>query len=372
MTWPTVPLASIASRLVKNHHLLARQDLWHPKPSHIAAKTGRILRKEYESIDNLLSSYVYFDKGNVLLSKFRPELSRVAVADEAGIGGNFWIALQSDTRVLDPQFLALYLRSPLFRNQAARHSVGSVIPLISEKWFNTHHMPLPPLVEQQYIVMILDKTNHLLQLQDAANHNAQAVLRAQYLTMFGDQLTNPMHLQKACLGDLVEWQVGTPLNESDSSAEGGYPVYDGSGNLRRTHQWLCDANTIILTRAGRHCGDVGYVQEKTWVTAHAMFVRKKYIELEDRYLLTALVLAQLGKIGGSVNRSVLSVPQVQSIDILLPDWSQQQKFARFAEKVASIAQLQTVAGRHLTHLWRKLQDQAFSGQLSAKASKPNT
>lgn len=366
MTWPTAPLASIAPRQTTKHHLPTVQNLWHPKPSHIESKTGRILHKVYESYDNSPNNYFLFNDGDVLLSKFRPESSKVIIADEEGIDDNQWIALQPNTQVIDPQFLAYYLRSPLFRHQALRHTVGLKAPRISESWLNGHCIPLPPLVEQRHIVMILDKTIRLLQLQDTAKHKSQAVLRAQYVNMFGGPASNPMQLQKARLGDLVEWRVGKSLDESDLHSQGRYAVYGTGANLRRTDQWLCEANTIILTRTGPHCGDVRYTQEKAWITSQAIFVSKKHVELEERYLLTALVLAELGNIGGSA-KPVLSIRQLQTTEILLPDQSQQQKFAHFAEKIELIWQLQTAGGKQLGYLWEKLQEQAFSGQLKAKA-----
>jgi type I restriction enzyme, S subunit len=371
MSWPTVPFESVVSRQMENLTQPIARDLWHPKLSHIDAKAGRILSKEYEAKADISPPYFFFNKGNVLLAKFMPELSKVFIADEAGIGGNQWIALQPDTQVLDPQFLAYYLRSPLFQRQAASHSIGFKVPRISEKWLHTHSMPLPPLAEQRRIVMMLDKTSHLLQLQAATNHNAQTVLRAQYLNMFGDPAKNPLHLRKVRLLDLLELEIGKALNESDVNPDGRYPVYGASTKLRRTDQSLCEANTIILTRAGPHCGDVRYTREKAWVTSYAMYVRKKDMGIEDRYLLTALELAQLGKLGGSSNVLVLSTRQVQGAEILLPDLPQQQKFARFAERIAAIVQLQMATDNQLTRLWANLQGQAFSGRLKAKLPNSN-
>ncbi len=371
MSWPTAPLASVAPRQIENLPQRVAQNLWHPKPSHIESKTGQILRKEYVSRENLPSPFFYFNKGDILLRKFNPVSGKAVITDEAGIVDNQWIVLQPDAQVIDPQFLAHYLRSPLFKHQAEQHTIGTVMPRISEKWLNTHPIPLPPLAEQCRIVVMLDKTRRLLQLQATTNRNAQTVLRAQYLNMFGDPASNPLHLKKVRLLDLLEMEIGKPLKESDLSPDGIYPIYGASTSLRRTDQWLCEANTIIIARTGPRCGAVRYAQEKAWVTAHAMFARKKHPELEDRYLVTALELAELGKIGGSAKVPVLSIQPVAATEILLPEHSQQQKFAHFAERITAIAQLQTAAGKQLTALWVKLQDQAFSGQLSAKAHNLN-
>jgi type I restriction enzyme S subunit len=372
MSWLTAPLASIAPRQAMQRHLFTEQNLWHPKLSHIESQTGRILLKEYENSDPNPNPSVYFDKGNVLLGKYRPESSKVTIADEAGFGGNEWIALRPETRVLDPQYLAFYLRSSAFRQQAMQRTIGTVIPRIAESWLSSHAIPLPPLREQRHIVAMMDKANHLLQLQRKTNRNVQTVLRAQYLKMFGDPTTNPKQLQKVRLGDVLEWQIGKPLAKSAMQPSGVYPTYGGRANMPRAHDWLCDAKSIILTRVGPHCGAVHYTREKAWVTTNAMYLQKKHVAMEDRYLLTALVLAKLGRIGGSATAPILTTRQLQETEILLPDLCQQQQFAHFADKIAAIEQQQAKAGLLLASLWEKLVAQAFSGQLTAKWHQKNS
>jgi type I restriction enzyme S subunit len=370
MNWQTAPLASIMQAQVAPSHLTA-QAMWRPKPGDIESKTGSILRKEYES-DVEIDYPLLFDKGDVLLGKFQPQSSKVAIADEAGIGGNEWIALHPDARFVDRDYLAFYLRSPTFRHQASQHAIGAVMPRITEKWLDSHAIPLPPMVEQRYIAAILGKASALLQEHRNANHDINAVLRAQYVKMFGDPANNLAQLPKVALGDLLEWRVGKAIDESALSPDGKYPVYGAGVKLRYIDDWLCDANTVILTRAGSQCGTVRYTRQKAWVTAHAMYVQKKVEGLDDQYLRVALTMARLGRIGGSVSMPVLSIKQVQATEILLPDQEQQQRFARFANKVAFIEQQQDKAGVHLARLWKNLNAQAFSGQLSAKWRSNNT
>jgi type I restriction enzyme S subunit len=360
VNWQIAPLANIMQRQVVPPHLSA-QAMWRPKPGDIDGKTGSILRKAYET-DVDIDHPLVFDKGDVLLSKFRPAASRVTIADEAGIGGNEWIALHPDTRLVDRDYLACYLRSPSFREQASQHAVGAVMPRITKNWLDSHAIPLPPIVEQRHIAAVLGRASRLLQVQRNVNHNINAVLQAQYVKMFGDPTNNPRQLPKVVLGELLEWRVGKAIDASALFHNGSYPVYGAGTKLRYTDDWLCDANTVILTRAGPQCGTVRYTRQKAWVTAHAMYVQNKRKGLDDHYLRAALAMARLGRIDGPV----LSIKAVQAAEILLPDLEQQQQFARFANKLAFIEQQQDKAGAHLARLWANLNEQAFSGQLSAK------
>lgn len=364
MSWQTAPLASIMQAQVAPPHLTA-QAMWRPKPGDIESKTGSIMRKVYES-DVEMDYPLVFDKGDVLLGKFRPESSKVTIADEAGIGGNEWIALHPDTRFVDRDYLAFYLRSPLFRQQASQYAVGAVVPRITQTWLDSHTIPLPPMVEQRYIAAVLRKASALLQGQRDANLHINAVLQAQFIRMFGDVISNPWRLPKVALGDLLEWRAGKAIDELALSPDGKFPVYGASAKLRYTDDWLCEANTVILTRTGPQCGIVRYTRQKAWVTAHAMYVQQKVEWLDDQYLCAALTMARLGRIGGSASMPVLPIKQVQATEILLPSLEHQQQFAKFANKLELIKQQQDKAGEQLALLWSNLNEQAFSGRLSAK------
>lgn len=364
MKWQTAPLASVMLRQVVSQHSTVPA-MWRPKLDDMESETGSILRKPYET-DLDAGHPLVFDRGDVLLSRFRPLSSKVSIADEAGIAGNEWIALHPDTSIVDRNYLAFYLRSPAFRNQANQHASGAVVPRITKTWLDSHSIPLPSLVDQRYIATILGKASQLLQGQRNANHHINAVLRAQYVKMFGHAITNPKQLPKVALGELLEWRVGRAIDELALSPDGKYPVYGAGAKLRYTDDWICEANTVILTRAGPMCGSVRFTRQKAWVTAHAMYVQQKTEGLDDQYLRVALALARLGQVGGSVSMSVLSIKHVQATEILLPEYAQQQQFASFADKLAFIEQQQDQVDAHLARLWVNLNEQAFSGQLSAK------
>lgn len=110
-------------------------------------------------------------------------------------------------------------------------------------------IPLPPLSEQKRIAAILDKANDIRQKREQAIELADDFLRATFLEMFGNPVSNPKG-----------WKV-KPLKElsvriaSGSTPKGGSKVYVDKGItfFRSQNIWK---NDIRLD-------DVAYIDEKT-------------------------------------------------------------------------------------------------------------
>ena len=62
---------------------------------------------------------------------------------------------------------------------------------LSSKWVENHEIPLPPLPEQKRIAAILDKADAIRRKRRQAIKLADDFLRATFLDMFGDPVTNP-------------------------------------------------------------------------------------------------------------------------------------------------------------------------------------
>jgi len=73
-----------------------------------------------------------------------------------------------------------------------RNAVGGAQPNISQSIIRSTEILLPPLPEQKRIAAILDKADSIRRKRQQAIHLADDFLRALFLKMFGDPVTNPM------------------------------------------------------------------------------------------------------------------------------------------------------------------------------------
>jgi len=203
MTWLTAPLRKVAPPVAAKIVFSPDDRVWQLSLDQIESETGEIVGKRYAAAADAGTSTFCFDAGNVLYSKLRPYLNKVAIPDEAGIATTELIPLRPDPKTLNPRFLAYYLRSPGFVNQASHHVAGAKMPRVVMDWFWEHEAPISSPKEQSRIVELLDEADRLRRIRREADAKAARILPALFLKMFGDPATNPMKWPVVPLSDFV-------------------------------------------------------------------------------------------------------------------------------------------------------------------------
>jgi type I restriction enzyme S subunit len=203
MSWLTAPLRKVAPPVAAKIPFSPDDRVWQLSLDQIESETGEIVGKRYAAASDAGTSTFCFDAGNVLYSKLRPYLNKVAIPDEAGIATTELIPLRPDPKTLNPRFLAYYLRSPGFVNQASHHVAGAKMPRVVMDWFWEHEAPIPSPNEQSLIVELLDEADRLRRIRREADAKAARILPALFLKMFGDPATNPMKWPVVPLSDFV-------------------------------------------------------------------------------------------------------------------------------------------------------------------------
>ncbi|WP_081617217.1 restriction endonuclease subunit S [Thioalkalivibrio sulfidiphilus] len=201
MSWLTAPLRKVAPPVPAQILFAPDDQVWLLSLDQIESETGEIVGKRYAAASNAGTSTFNFDTGNVLYSKLRPYLNKVVIPDEVGIATTELIPLRPDPKTLNPRFLAYYLRSPRFVNQASHHVAGAKMPRVVMDWFWEHEAPIPSPKEQSRIVELLDEADRLRRLRREADAKAARILPALFLKMFGDPATNPKGLPVKLMGD---------------------------------------------------------------------------------------------------------------------------------------------------------------------------
>ena len=122
----------------------------------IEKDSGTILQKVRKTERNAISTKHLFHKGQVLYSKLRPYLNKVALADEDGYSTSEILPLEFSKNII-PEYARYYLMSPTFLHYANKCSYGVKMPRLGTTDGKKAIIPLPPINEQKKIIIAIEK-----------------------------------------------------------------------------------------------------------------------------------------------------------------------------------------------------------------------
>ncbi len=140
---------------------------------------------------------------------------------------------------------------------------GATFKEVSKKIVEEFEIPLPPLSEQKRIAAILDKVDAIRRKRQQAIQLADDFLRAVFLDMFGDPVTNPKGWEVRPLSDLVS-KLGDGLH--------GTPEYDESGDYYFINGNNLDSGSIVFSDRVKRVGDEEFKRHKKELTKNTMLV----------------------------------------------------------------------------------------------------
>jgi len=127
----------------------------HVNGQNIESGTGRLLNVNTAAEDGMISGKYLFAPGDVLYSKLRPYLRKVAIVDFRGVCSADMYPLRPNPGVLDSAFFAWLLLSDEFTDYADELSRRARMPKLNRRQLFDWYIPLPPLAEQKRIAGIL-------------------------------------------------------------------------------------------------------------------------------------------------------------------------------------------------------------------------
>jgi type I restriction enzyme, S subunit len=111
-----------------------------------------------------------------------------------------YVVTSLSEEILDTRYLFYFMDKYVERLREL--SIGGVIKYIKLGMLTDAEIPLPPLSEQKRIAAILDKADAIRRKRQQAIQLADDFLRAVFLDMFGDPVTNPKGWELKTLGEL--------------------------------------------------------------------------------------------------------------------------------------------------------------------------
>ncbi len=280
---------------------------------------------------------------------------------------------------LDKKFLFYYLSSLNIESAGySRHF----------KFLKENVVPVPPLPEQKRIAAILDKADAIRRKRQQAIQLADDFLRAVFLDMFGDPVTNPKGWEVRLSGELfsVPPRIGTTTPADGQGClvvrVGEIGKQDinfskcGRAQLKDSEleRFILRSGDTVLARAigsKRQLGKASFFSgysESVYIDSHVMRLRPNVKicnpEWFYRFISSDGGKSLLQKAGGETAVQFnINAKQAASLLIPLPPIELQNEFIAFCQKYSkNKAHLSRQAG-DFEVLFSSLSQKAFSGQL---------
>lgn len=325
---------------------------------------------------------------DVLLSKIVPHIKRCWVVPAPQgtyrqIGSGEWIIFRSDR--VHPPFLRHFLTSDIFHQQFMNTTAGVGGSLVRARpaEVGSIEIPLPPLPEQKRIAAILDKADAIRRKRQQAIQLADDFLRAVFLDMFGDPVSNPKGLVITSIGELCDVATGaTPSRGVDEYYGGnipwvktaevdGYIIHETEENL--TDEGLKNSNcklnpvgSIVMAMygQGKTRGKVGVLGiEAATNQACAVIKPSSKVMMEYLYFYLQISYEALRSLGQGAGQPNLNLSIVKGFPVPLPNQVDQMNFVKVCESVGNFRGRNFVAAQKSGDFFKATSQKAFSGQL---------
>jgi len=247
---------------------------------------------------------------------------------------------------------------------------GTGVPTLNRNLVHVIPVMVPPIEEQRRIAAILDQADAVRRKRQEAIRLTEELLRATFLDMFGDPVTNPKGWDVKNFGSLIMSKNSSriPLKQSDrAKRQGIYPYYGASGVIDTIDDYLFDGEYLLIGEDGanllsRSTPIAFRATGKFWVNNHAHIVADNGLAdlrfLEQFFSLISLELWITGSAQPKLNWSNLA-----KIPVPTPPIQLQQKFKVFHQRVSEMSYRLHEFSHKQENLFNSLLQRAFRGEL---------
>lgn len=168
----------------------------------------------------------YVQPGDFLLSNSM-SFGRPYILKIDGCIHDGWLVLRDNGSIFDKKFLYYYLSSPSTYQKFKNMAVGGVVNNLNSDMVRKVTVPVPPMEEQMEIVTVLDRITDLIALRKEQLAKLDELVKARFVEMFGDCVTNPKGWKTKCLEEIAEVGSSKRVFVEDLK-ETGVPFYRGT------------------------------------------------------------------------------------------------------------------------------------------------
>ena len=146
------------------------------------------------------------EEGDLLMS-LTGNVGRVALLEKEMLPAalNQRVAcLRLKTDKLIKRYLFHLLNSDLFEQQCIRASKGVAQKNMSTEWLRDYEIPLYSREQQEQITRVLDEIQYIITSRNEELAKLDELIKARFVEMFGDPISNPMGWDRVQIDDCVE------------------------------------------------------------------------------------------------------------------------------------------------------------------------
>lgn len=358
-----------------------------------ASEDGYLLASETRILSETKKGFTYFDRSDVLLAKITPCfengkcLRPEQISTEIGFGSTEFHVIRSDAERLDGLYLFYLLWNEQFRFWGEKSMSGAAgQKRVGSEFLKVFEIPLPSLPEQKRIAAILDKADAIRCKRQQAIQLADDFLRAVFLDMFGDPVTNPKGWETKALRDISRIQIGpfgTQLHKEDY-VEGGVPLVNPTHIIKgqivpkndltiskekhaELPEYHLNTGDIIMGRRGE-MGRCAVITEKEsgWLCGTgSLFLRPEKVGIFSEYLSKFLssdaIKNHLESESQGATMPNLNKTIVGNIQVPVPSELALERFARIKEKTLGAKVMYSKFSEEI--IFDAISQKAFSGKL---------
>lgn len=278
-------------------------------------------------------------------------LNRRAITSHDCLVDNNAMGIKSDDSIIDSLYFYYFMCNVDLQN----YCESTTVPSVRKTRIAEIEIPLPPLAEQRRIAAVLDKVSGLIAKRWEQLRKLDELVKARFVEMFGDPISNPYNWEKVSLSELADIRIGPfgSLLHKEDYIEGGHPLVNPSHIIDRkividekltvSHQKYVEleayhlkAGDVVMGRRGEmgRCAVVS--QEDLLCGTGSLLIRPKGKVTAD-YIQKIISFPSFKKMieDMAVGQTMpnLNVPIVSAFQIIKPPVQVQENYYTFVTQV---------------------------------------
>ena len=201
------------------------------------SEDGKINVDTYRAYGEVKKGFTNFKEGDVLFAKITPcmENGKGALAtgleNGLGFGSTEFHVLRPNAAIVLGEWLYYLTSWSAFRKDAEKHMTGSAgQKRVPKSFLEKYEVDVPPIDDQEYQVLQLNRIRKIIDARRQQLSALDDLIKARFVEMFGDPVSNPKGWVKKALSDEAEIRIGPfgSLLHKEDYVSGGHALVNPS------------------------------------------------------------------------------------------------------------------------------------------------
>ena len=288
--------------------------------------------------------------GEILIS-VRAPIGAMNIADCECCIGRGLASISADEAVCTTKYLWYGISSKIEELNAK--GTGSTFKAINKKTLEETEIPIRDLMEQERIAAKLDSVTALISLRKQQLAKLDELVKARFVEMFGDPVSNPLNWPTAELGKRCEIITGNTPSRAEPENYGTFIEWIKSDNINTPSTFLTEAQESLSEIGFQKCrfvesgsllmtciagslnciGNVAVANRRVAFNQQINAITPTHDNVLYLYWLMTLSKPTIHRTINMALKGILSKSQFSSIKFPFPPLPLQNQFAAFVERV---------------------------------------